>query len=428
LLGATISGGSITPLAGDTVTLVTSGRTGVFVSKNVGGTKAVTVSGYAITGADATNYALVQPTGVTADITVRTLAVTGAKAVNKTYDAQLGATISGGAISVLAGDTVTLNTGNRAGLFGDKNVGGTKAVTVSGYTISGADAGNYALVQPAGVTADITARSLVVTGATAANKTYDAQLAATISGGAISPISGDAVTLDISGRAGVFVSKNVGTAKAVTVSGYVLTGADATNYALVQPIGVTADITAGTLAPTDVIPNINDLGVFYPPVVAPPEPVFVKPVVTAWVPPAVSVTLQGPAAATPMLVVSALGMPSSPPELVPVGSIMTITTPAAQPLTEVSVEFTTGFVAGDTFLQFDAPEGLKVNVDNTNGKITISGSGSPAAYSKVLKSLAVRSAGGKRVGGLTLKVGVNTSEGGKSTTTVQLRQGSAAVN
>ena len=250
LLGAVISGGSISTLGGDTVNLVSSGRAGVFADKNVANGKAVTVSGYTITGTDAANYSLVQPTGVTADITALSLAVTGATAANKTYDALLGATISGGAISALGGDTVTLDTTNRAGAFADKNVGTTKTVTVSGYALTGADAGNYTLVQPTGVTADITALSLNVTGATAANKTYDALLGAVISGGAISEISGDTVTLVTSGSAGVFADKNVGTSKAVTVTGYTITGTDAANYSLVQPTGVTADITALSLVVT----------------------------------------------------------------------------------------------------------------------------------------------------------------------------------
>ncbi|MFM9146886.1 MAG: YDG domain-containing protein, partial [Verrucomicrobiota bacterium] len=248
LLGAVISGGAITPLSGDAVTLVTSGRTGVFASKNVGTSKAVTVSGYTISGTDAANYSLVQPTGVTANITALNLAVTGATAANKTYDALLGATISGGSIAPIAGDVVTLDISGRAGLFGDKNVGTSKGVTVSGYTISGTDAGNYSLVQPTGVTANITALNLAVTGATAANKTYDALLGATISGGVIAPIVGDVVSLDASGRSGLFGDKNVGAAKAVAVSGYAISGADAGNYALVQPTGVTADITALSLA------------------------------------------------------------------------------------------------------------------------------------------------------------------------------------
>ena len=176
-------------------------------------------SGYTISGADAANYSLVQPTGLTADITALTLNVTGASAANKTYDALTVATISGGAIAPISGDTVTLSTAGRAGTFANKNVGTAKAVTVTGYTISGADAANYALVQPTGLTADITQLALNVTGASAANKTYDALTAAPISGGAIAPISGDTVTLSTAGRSGTFANKNVGTAKAVTVTG-----------------------------------------------------------------------------------------------------------------------------------------------------------------------------------------------------------------
>jgi predicted peptidase len=250
LLTAAISGGTIAQITGDDVTLVTTNRAGVFADKNVGTGKTVTVSGYTITGTDAANYSLVQPTGVTADITALSLAVMGATAANKTYDQLLTAAISGGTISQINGDDVTLVTDNRAGVFVDKNVGAGKSVTVSGYTIIGTDAANYALVQPMGVTADISALSLAVTGATAANKTYDALLAAAISGGAIAQINGDDVTLVTTNQAGVFADKNVGTGKAVTVSGYTITGTDAANYALVQPTGVTADITTLSLAVT----------------------------------------------------------------------------------------------------------------------------------------------------------------------------------
>jgi hypothetical protein len=145
--------------------------------------KSVTVTGYTITGTDAANYTLIQPTGVTADITALTLSVTGATAANKTYDALVAAAISGGAISAIGGDTVVLDVSGRTGVFGDKNVGTSKAVTVTGYTISGTDAANYTLVQPTGVTADITPLTLSITGATASNKTYDALLTAAISGG-----------------------------------------------------------------------------------------------------------------------------------------------------------------------------------------------------------------------------------------------------
>jgi mucin-19 len=504
LLTADVSGGSITPISGDAVTLDTANRSGLFGDKNVGTSKAVTVSGYAISGADAANYSLVQATGVTADITPLALDITGVTAANKTYDALMTAAVSGGSVSAISGDTVILDAANSAGLFADKNVGISKPVTISGFTISGGDAANYSLVQPTGVSADITPAGLVISGLSANDKTYDRSLSATLTGGVITPIAGDTVTLDASSASAVFVDWNVGAGKPVTVSGYALSGADAGNYVLTQPTGLTAAIFArslpvvgvvaankvrdglldavisgGTIAPlsgdsvtldassavglfldatigsakpvavsgylltgvdagnyliaqpTGVTANIDtdvvdNGGVLYPVVVAPPVPSFVEPVATTWAPPTVFVTLQGPAKATPQLVVSTLSMPASAPDLVPVGSMLTISTNQAMPVTEVTVEIVGGFVSGDTVLQLNTPDGLKVTVDNNTGKVTISGEGSPAAYDKVLKTLAVRSSGGNRVGGLTLRVGVSGTQGGKSTTTVQLRQGSTA--
>ena len=43
-----------------------------------------------------------------------------------------------------------LELGGGSGAFADKKVGTNKAVTVSGYSLTGSDAGNYAIVQPTG--------------------------------------------------------------------------------------------------------------------------------------------------------------------------------------------------------------------------------------------------------------------------------------
>jgi hypothetical protein len=59
-------------------------------------------------------------------------------------------------------DMVTLSSVGAIGAFADSNVGVGKPVTVMGFTIGGADAGNYMLTQPAGLTADITSATLVV--------------------------------------------------------------------------------------------------------------------------------------------------------------------------------------------------------------------------------------------------------------------------
>ena len=108
------------------------------------------------------------------------LAITGLSAGNKVYDATTVATLTGTAsVSPLGSDSVTLG-GTGIANFADKNVGTHKTVTVSGYTLSGADAGNYNLVQPTGLKANITPATL----------TYTANPATSIYGDAITGLTG----------------------------------------------------------------------------------------------------------------------------------------------------------------------------------------------------------------------------------------------
>jgi trimeric autotransporter adhesin len=249
---ASLSGSAaVTPLGTDSVTLSGSAA-GVFDSKNVGTNKQVSVSGLTLSGADAGNYVLAAPPTLTADITPATLTVSGLSANNKVYDTTVLASLSGTAgVTPLGSDTVTVG-GSASGAFDTKNVGNNKPVTVSGLTLGGADAGNYVIVTPA-LNADITPATLTLTGLTANNKVYDATTNATLSGSAgVVPLGTDAVT--VSGSAtGTFDTKNVGTAKPVTVSGLGLSGADAGNYVLVS--GLSADITPATLTVTGLNAN-----------------------------------------------------------------------------------------------------------------------------------------------------------------------------
>jgi hypothetical protein len=209
----------------------------------------VTASGYTLTGTDAGNYTLVQPTALTANITAASVAVTGVAIVigvtaqNKVYDGTLNATLTGGSVTGVGSDAVSLVTTGATGTFATKDVGNGKAVTASGYTLTGIDALNYTLVQPTGLTANITPASLSITGVTAQNKVYDATLSATLTGGSVTGLGSDVVSLVTTGATGSFATKDVGNGKAVTASGYTLTGTDAGNYTLVQPTGLTANIT-----------------------------------------------------------------------------------------------------------------------------------------------------------------------------------------
>ena len=151
-------------VSGDTVSLNTNGYVANFASAGVGNSIAVTVSGLTLSGASATNYTLAQPAGLTANITTAPVTISsGITANNKVYDRTTSATLSSNNVvllGVVSGDTVSLNTNGYVGNFASAGVGSSIAVTVSGLALSGASAANYALTQPASLTANITAPSV----------------------------------------------------------------------------------------------------------------------------------------------------------------------------------------------------------------------------------------------------------------------------
>src|SRR6185436_7519667 len=118
-----------------------------FADKNVGSAKPVSVTGLFLSGDDATNYTA----NTTADITARALTVS-ATGDNKVYDGTTAATVTL-ADDRVAGDDVS--SAYAAAAFADKNVGSAKPVSVTGISISGADATNYTANTTASTTADI---------------------------------------------------------------------------------------------------------------------------------------------------------------------------------------------------------------------------------------------------------------------------------
>ena len=236
---------SITPLGGDSVSLVGT-PIGTFADKNVGTAKPVSVFGVGLTGADNANYVLATPSNLTADITPFQLSLGGATVNNKVYDATVNATLSGTSTAdFFAGDSAALTGGTIA--FTDKNVGTNKSVQLSGFGLTGADAPNYLPPTTTLLTASITTATLNLNGLSAANKVYDATTTAALTGNpSVTPLAGDSVSL-IGSPVGAFADKNVGTAKAVTVSNVGLSGTDSANYVLAAPTSLTASITPATL-------------------------------------------------------------------------------------------------------------------------------------------------------------------------------------
>ncbi len=170
-------------------------------------------------------------------------AITSPSVSNKVYDGTNAATISGTFVGAVNSDVLTL-----VGTYNNASVGTSKTVNASS-TLAGSAASNYTYTgtQPTGLTANITAVALTVTGATTANKVYDGTTMAAVTGGSlVGVISPDVVTLT---QVGTYSDKNVGTSKAITAS-CSIGGAGAGNYTLTQPTLTARDITVKGLTVT----------------------------------------------------------------------------------------------------------------------------------------------------------------------------------
>ncbi|MDO9365722.1 MAG: YDG domain-containing protein, partial [Methylotenera sp.] len=250
---ATLSAGSASitgKVSGDALNVDATGLSGSFDTKSVGTGKTVNYTGIALSGADVGNYNLTSSTGTTtADISKLDVTVADITALNKTYDRTTDATMSTSSASItgkVAGDALNVDATGLSGTFDTWNAGNGKTVSYTGVALSGADAGNYNLTSSTGTTtANITPRSLTVSGITAANKDYDGTTSVALSVGtaAFSGVLGaDVVTITPDVIGGSFADKNAGTSKAINLTGVTLSGTEASNYTLDSVVGVTADI------------------------------------------------------------------------------------------------------------------------------------------------------------------------------------------
>ena len=256
---ATITGASINGMvSGDDVSLDNAGS-GTFAQADVGTGITVTAS-MTISGADADNYILTQPSGLSADITAKELTVTGASAESKVYDGTTDATIIDASLDgVVSGEDVSLDNAG-SGTFAQSDVGTGVDVTAS-MTISGADAGNYTLTQPGGLSADITAKELSISGSFAVeDKEYDGTTTATLTDNQLALdgiVANDDVHLD--NVVAEFASAETGSDITVNITNAELTGADANNYtvSLDGAPTTTATITTETGISDANAPSIN---------------------------------------------------------------------------------------------------------------------------------------------------------------------------
>ncbi|VFM95686.1 MAG: hypothetical protein BECKG1743F_GA0114225_100871, partial [Candidatus Kentron sp. G] len=257
---------------GDSVVLVTTGATGLFPDKHVENDKLITVIGLSLSGDDADNYSITGGSEFSASITAKPITATDIAAADKVYDSTTTASLSGGTITdgsttdtdnlYITGDDVALvDTSGATGSFADEHVG-THAITITGLTLSGTDAGNYTVTDDSGASATISTKAITATGIAAADKVYDSTTTASVSGGGITGgstadddnlyITNDDVALvDTSGATGTFADEHVGI-HAVTITGLTLSGTDAENYTITDASNASATISVKALIATGI--------------------------------------------------------------------------------------------------------------------------------------------------------------------------------
>ncbi|MEQ4604946.1 MAG: YDG domain-containing protein, partial [Pseudomonas amygdali] len=169
--GTTASAGAVQSLglvSGDTVN-----ASQIYDSKNAGNRTLQVANSYAIAdGNGGANYVVSLGNTAAGTITAKTIAA-NATVGNKVYDATTAAIGRvDGLTGVVVGDAVGIDASNGVLAFADRNAGNGKAITATGYTLSGTDAGNYTLATFANGVANIARASLVLTAGTDA-RTYD---------------------------------------------------------------------------------------------------------------------------------------------------------------------------------------------------------------------------------------------------------------
>ena len=217
-------------------------------NKNVGTDKAVSFTGFELSGSAAGNYKLItEPADTTADISAKEITIIGATVEgSKVYDGTVEAKITNaGTLSDnYDGENLTIVTGSAA--YDNKNVGTGKTVAFTGFALAGDAAGNYTLAsQPADTAADITVKEITINGAAVeASRIYDGTTDAKITNAGAPSVNYDGENLKVAAGKAAYDNKNVGKGKAVTFTGFALEGDAAANYKLTaQPEAVTADIT-----------------------------------------------------------------------------------------------------------------------------------------------------------------------------------------
>ena len=237
-------------IGGDQVTFGDSAAN--FASPNVGPGNIVTVSGITIDGADAGDYLLSATSATaTASITPKTLTVSAQTTNDKVYDGTVTATLTGGnLLGVIAADSSAVAL-TRTGSFASQNASPNIAVTAADK-LSGTGAGNYILVQPTGLVANITPATLTYN-ATPASRTAG-QAPSGLSGSLSGFVAADTQGIDTTGALLWTTTAGAGSQPGqYAIDGGGLTAA---NYVFVEAPGNAAALTLQPAAVPPPVPSI----------------------------------------------------------------------------------------------------------------------------------------------------------------------------
>ena len=236
-------------LAGDSVTI--NSGSGNFATSNVGNNIPVTANNFSLSGHNSSNYVISAP-NLSANITAKPLSFAATTANNKVYDGTNLASLNtfNSLQDLVASDVsqVTIDTSKANAYFATSNAGNNIPVTVTGLSLLGTNANNYNITQqPTNLAANITPKPLSIIGVLANNVAYSGSALDTLnnSNAALSGVlSSDInnVSLDSSLAQGYFIDAKIGQSKAVSTKGYSIKGSASSNYNLVMPTNLTANI------------------------------------------------------------------------------------------------------------------------------------------------------------------------------------------
>ncbi len=213
----------------------------VYADANAGSSKVLSVGTYAVNdGNSGNNYAVTTATNTNGVITQANLTIT-ATANSKTYDAAKTAAATPTVSGLKGTDSVTASE-----VYADANVGSSKVLSISAYTVGDGNSGNnYQVTTTTNSSGQITKANLTITAATNA-KTYDASKTA-----AAAPTVTGLKGTDSVAATEVYVDANSGSNKVLSISAYsVNDGNSGNNYTVTTATNATGVITQANLTIT----------------------------------------------------------------------------------------------------------------------------------------------------------------------------------